>query len=671
MVALVKSFKLEDRASTLLILLVVALFFSFTQLFSRLDNQAFDLGQRWHPQAKTNQIVIIGIDEASLKHIGRWPWSRQVHADLLNKLASQKTSAIGFDVIFSEPETPQADHALADAIKLAGNVVLPELLEVSHQSALVTQTLPLAVLADNAAAVGRVHVPLDDDGIARGVYLFEGINQQLWPLFAAQILRVAHLSTQSPTQPPTPFFAQASTIDTPAITTKTLSTDNGLMRKGFKKVNFIGPPNTVPAISYAKVLAGVYPQHYFKDKIVLIGATASGLGDFLPTPVSAMQQPMSGVEYHANVMTAIMRDALVDTPPKWMIILLCGLFAVLPMLWIPSMSPFGALMSNLVYFIIIVSIGVFSAPLLHVWLPVSSALVSIVLAYPVWSWRKLEAAQRYLDTQLLSLRTSLLNAGLYQEQHHEEHAPKGLADRFERRINQVSFFSEKLQAFRNDRYETLAFISHDIRAPLAASKMILKDETDNPKYQRVINMLDRALKLSESYLRASRAEMLTTQQFAHIDIVAVCHQAFDDAYEIAQEKQIKLTRHLPDEVVWLNGDFGLLHRAVLNLMLNAIQYSANNTEITLNFVLERPYVCIEIKDQGMGIATQQLQRLFKRYSRLLMDAQSTEGSGLGLYFVKTVAQKHAGSVRVTSELGVGSVFIVRLPVVEQPLHNTI
>ncbi len=662
-----KLFKIDDRLSTLLILLVVALFLSATQLFNRIDNQAFDLGQRWFPQAATNQIIIIGIDEYSLKQLGRWPWSRKTHAGLLTQLSHEKTKVIGLDVIFAEPENPLADNALADAIKLAGNVVLPQLLEVSHQSVQVTETLPLAMFAKNAAGVGRVHVQLDEDGIARSVYLQEGINQNSTPLFAEQILQVAgilplnFIANKQNTQTKSAYSKAVNDVNNSKYSLITQAPEqNGLIRSDVKKINFLGPPNTVPAVSYAKVLAGDYPKNYFKNKIVLVGATASGMGDFLPTPMSALQQPMSGIEFHANVITAIYRDHLVSTPPKWLIIMVCGLLAILPMLWIPSMSPFNSLMTNVGYFFFVAGLGILLPQLAYIWLPVSSALVSIVLAYPVWSWRKLEAAQRYLDAELVSLRNSLSDAGLIQE----DDQPDGMADRFQSRISQVRAASSKLQEFRSDRYEILAFISHDIRAPLATAQMILKEETSNPKFQRVINMLGRALTLSESYLCASRAEMLTTQQFELVDLVAVCHQAFDDAYDIANAKKIKLLRNLPDEVIWLSGDFNLLHRAILNLLLNAIKYSNENTEVSLNFTLEKAYATIAVKDQGFGIPYEQMQKLFKRYSRLPGGSNKIEGTGLGLYFVKTVTEKHAGSVYVKSQLGVGSTFAMRLPVID-------
>ena len=483
--------------------------------------------------------------------------------------------------------------------------------------------------------------------------------QQLRPLFAEQVLRVAKITQNYGINFPVNAGESTSSVNGIILSPPGSAGHNDLIRLGQKKINFLGPPNTVPVISYSRVLEGDYDKDYFKNKIVLIGATAPGIGDFLPTPMSTLQEPMSSVEFHANIMAAMLRAKLVNTPPKWVLMLICGLLATLPMLWIPSISPFNALITNITYFIFVASLGIFMPQLMNVWLPVSAALASIVFAYPVWSWRKLEAAQRYLDAELVSLRKSLNSAGLA----HADDGAEGINDLFQSRISQVREASATLQEFRSKRYETLAFISHDIRTPLASAQMMLKDEKENPKFQRVINMLGRALNISESYLRASRAEMLTTQQFELIDLVAVCHQALDDAYELAETKHIKLVRNLPDKVVWLNGDFNLLHRAILNLLLNSIKYSNEHTEIALNFTIDKPFATIQIKDQGFGVAEEQIQKLFKRYSRLSSESHLIEGSGLGLYFVKTVTEKHAGTVSVTSLLGVGSEFSMHLPIV--------
>jgi CHASE2 domain-containing sensor protein len=111
--------QLSDRFFTTITLALIAGFVAFSSLLIRFDNLHYDLGRYLTFKPAPADIVIVAIDEASLESVGRWPWSRIVHADLVNKLNQEQARAIGLDIIFSEPElsNPEADLVLANAIK--------------------------------------------------------------------------------------------------------------------------------------------------------------------------------------------------------------------------------------------------------------------------------------------------------------------------------------------------------------------------------------------------------------------------------------------------------------------------------------------------------------------------------------------------------------------------
>ena len=179
-----------DRFSTALILLLVALLASGSGLLGRVDNLLYDLGQRLHSRPPPADIVIVAIDENSLSKLGRWPWSRRLHAALVDRLKADGARVIGLDLVFAEPDASDqpADAVLAEAIGRAGNVVLPVLLENSRVNGQVLETLPLPQLLEPAAALGRVHAELDQDGIARSIFLWEGVGAPVWPHFAQAVL---------------------------------------------------------------------------------------------------------------------------------------------------------------------------------------------------------------------------------------------------------------------------------------------------------------------------------------------------------------------------------------------------------------------------------------------------------------------------------------------------
>ncbi|CAM9986627.1 unnamed protein product, partial [Chrysoparadoxa australica] len=534
-----KQLQFNDVASTAIILVLLTLLVYASNVLERVDNLIFDIGQRITVTPAPEDVVIVAIDQKSLAALGRWPWSRQVHADLLNRLNKEKPAAVGFDIVFAEPEhaNPTADQAFVNAIQQSGKVVLPILLETTRVNGQVIETLPIPDLMAVSADVGRVHAALDQDSIARSVFMYEGVGAPVWQLFAQAVVNVAN-GNKSNNQ----FNQHINQSDNPFT----------LVREAQRRINFLGPSGHFKHISYIQVLKGEFPPHLFKNKIVLIGATALGMNDLLTTPVSGLSVPMAGVEFHANVLESLRNDMLIKRVPLALGFVTLAIIALLPLFWLPKSSSLVGFLSTLVFMMAITILIGLLPKLFNLWIPPAAALVSLLLAYPIWSWRKLEAAQKFLDDELNYLKSHLVSFP------NEAAALKNRYDKFNARIAQVRTASEQLRFMNEDRKETLAFISHDLRAPLAnALHVIAQHKTlKNKLYQP----LSQSLSLAEDFLQASRAEMMDSRQFQELDLAGLVHQAIDDAYESAIQKDIKLVRDLPDDVVWVRGNFGLLHR---------------------------------------------------------------------------------------------------------------
>ena len=652
---------LDDRLFTGLILALIATLLALSGTLVRFDNLYYDLGRYLTFKQAPADIVIVAIDEASLDHIGRWPWSRTVHAEFVNKLKQEQTRVIGLDIIFAEPELghPDADLALANAIGQANNVVLPVLLEVPFVGAPIKQSLPIASLAERAAAIGRVHVPLDADGIARSIYLWEGLSSDglsavSLPHFAQSVLQVAKLLPNNINViPPRLHVSGSESLVEDGLV------QGCLVRQDVRKINFSGPLGHFQRISYAKVLSGDYPAHFFKDKIVLVGATAVGLGDVLPTPVSALSQPMPGVEFHANAIEAMRHSRLIVEAPLWLTCLFCAVLALIPLLWLPKLTPLRSLFVIILYFFVVIGVVVLMPHFFNIWIPPAGALVAILLTYPIWSWRKLDSAQVFLDIELQNLRDDLALLGVdqtYLMQDSDE-------DPLQSRISKVKLTARHLRDLHRDRSDTLAFISHDIRAPLGAAIMLLNGFEKSKYSARITQMLGRALDMAENFLQASRAEMANPDKFQDLDLVGLVQQAVDEAYEAAHAKQVTLDVHLPENGLWIKGDFGLLQRAILNILLNAVKYSPDKAAVQITLAHNHLDAVLKITDAGPGIPPEKIPKLFKRFSRLEGEHQTPEGSGLGLYFVDMTIKKHLGIVSVANELNSGTTFTIMLPLV--------
>jgi CHASE2 domain-containing sensor protein len=644
-----KKLSLSDLVSSAVILLLLSVIVHTTGLLTRVDNLIFDIGQKLQQSPAPSDVIIVAIDEISLSQIGRWPWSRATHAKIINRLHQEGAAAIGLDIVFAEPDKPEADQALAASIAQAKNVVLPVLLESTRVNGQIIETLPIPSLASAAADLGRVHAVLDEDGIARSIYLQEGLGAPVWQHFSQAVLNVAQ--------------HQASKNQFQLTSNKHFS----LARDNQRRVNFLGPPGHFLSISYSQVLNGEFSQNLFKNKIVLVGATASGMNDLLTTPVSGLRQPMPGVEFHANVLESIRRHTLITPVSPAVSMLVSLLLVLLPLLWLPKLSALKGLLCTLFYFLLVGFLAAILPKLLALWLAPSAALLPILIAYPVWSWRKLDAAQKYLDYELNYLQNSLINAPVAAALSHRQY------DNFDARIEQVRAASQQLRYLQDDKKDMLAFISHDIRAPLARAMMLL--DGDAALQQKLLAALTQAHDLAEDFLHTSRAEMLDSASFKELDFASLTHQATDDAYAAAAKKNINLARDIVDGQLWVNGNFGLLQRALLNLILNAVKFSPEHSTITIKLKYANQQATFSVIDHGPGISAEEQTKLFKRFSRTSTGDFGTadsgtgkssggakEGAGLGLYFVYTVAEKHHGNVSVESELGKMTSFNFSLPV---------
>lgn len=294
----------------LLVLLIIS------GITTPLDNALYDLHARCWRYTPDNNVIIIAIDPKSLDAIGRYPWPRSVYAQLIDRLSAEGVRGIGMDITVSTPsDNPQNDELLAAAIHRNGKVVLPVFAEAVTLGGPLQEAVPVTVIAQRVAALGQVDVAKDADERVRGAYLKAGLGSPYWPSLALALLQLAQGGAM--TALPgllDPFNNDAS----PYL----------WMRDNYVLLRYAGPAGTFGRLSYVDVLNGNVPASLLKDRWVLIGATAEGLGDILQTPDS----PMPGVEYQANELESLQRGLLV-TPINFLgQFVLAGAMLAVPLL---------------------------------------------------------------------------------------------------------------------------------------------------------------------------------------------------------------------------------------------------------------------------------------------------------------------------------------------------
>lgn len=261
----------------------------------RLDAQLYDLAvQRWSAPAD-HPLVLVAIDEPSLAALGRWPWPRSVHADLLDRLHAAGSGPVALDVVFSEPaDDPAQDARLASAMHRHGQVLLPVVASAGDERQVPTELLPAPALAKVAAGLTHTDIETDDDGVSRGVYLRAGLGDPHWPALGAALAGVADRAC--------PGLARPSDASS--------ASPYQWQRDCYIGVRFTGADGAIPRLSYVDVLAGRVPVALLQGKRVLVGATAAGLAAPVRTPMSSTRG-MSGTEYQANVANTLLAESAI------------------------------------------------------------------------------------------------------------------------------------------------------------------------------------------------------------------------------------------------------------------------------------------------------------------------------------------------------------------------
>ncbi len=361
--------------------------------FFRMDQTLYDNAIELIQRPPREDIVIIGIDEESLQQIGRFPWSRAVYATLIEKLTAERAKVIGFDIVLTEPDTrdPIGDRLLGEAIRRNGRVVLPIIKSVVDGE-MTGETLPVPVFANAAAKLAQIDTELDPDGILRSTFLRAGGGVARHPNLALAMLAMAD-PTRWPPERPLPGEANPRQ----AIAVLHWARDHLYL------VPFAGPPGHFKQFSYVDVLLGKFPANAFDGKLVLVGPTASGLRDEYPTPVSGQASAMPGIEIHANILQGLaegfdIRRASPVSTGAITIALLLGV--MLAYLWL---SPRQSLLLTAAFVGLAVVGSALAFKFTHLWISPVVAVFALLLAYPLWSWRKLEATQRFFDDELLRL----------------------------------------------------------------------------------------------------------------------------------------------------------------------------------------------------------------------------------------------------------------------------
>lgn len=688
-----------------------------------IDNRLYDLASGWAARTPDERILLIEIDEPSLRALGRWPWPRAIHSALLRRLAEARPRAIGYDVLFLE-SSPD-DRALADAMRRAGPVIVPALIGRDRLSGVPEElSLPPHPL-DEAAQVGIAEVMLDEDGVVRRADTRTPVAGRLAPQMAAMLARRVEPQLAEPKHQPflLPFAAG----------------------ENFRHVSFVS------------VLRGEVPASFLRDKIVLVGATAEGMGDVYPVPVSAGGL-MPGVRIQANLLNALLGNRTIrDVPPLWV-----ALFSLLPTwLLLAAFLQFRPAINLRLAVAMAAGVALLSVamvPLAQLWLPPGAALLGIVVVPMLWGWRRLAAVSQFVRRQAAMLKAEpgiklhpstrpAMTDRIAQEANQlqdiigqlralrlfttdvierlpdatvvtDERALIVLANRAadklfggdaqgqsvedflsrvcEGAINDGHRFTlasgetlvmtdaplsnggrivrladmTDLQRATDEREEVLQFLTHDLRSPHAAILTLLEarpSATADPVPQGVVERVRtharHGLRLADDFVQLARARRRPIAP-EPVDLCDIAREAVDMVWPKATERSIRIQDRSDDGELWVMGDQAMLVRAAVNLLDNAVKFAPEGATVAVAVNREGGLVRLMVRGPGPDMPPGRAARPFALYAEG-RDVGGRVSVGLGLAFVEATAMRHHGRAHYHHEPGFGATFSITLPLAEE------
>ena len=230
---------------------------------------------------------------------------------------------------------------------------------------------------------------------------------------------------------------------------------------------------------------------------------------------------------------------------------------------------------------------------------------------------------------------------------------------------------QRIDAIRRD---FITNISHELKTPIQAlslnsdALLEIKDEPDQVVLfaNKIKTQTIRLNDLVKEIINLSKIQDSDPLDMAHnVEISNVIAEAVDQCEVLAEARKISINLDGVQNAVVV-GNREQLVMAVHNLVENAINYSSEGTNVVISSKLDDGLIEILVKDQGLGIAEENLDRIFERFYRVdPARSRATGGTGLGLSIVKHVITNHGGEVKVWSSMGVGSTFAIRLPIANE------
>jgi two-component system phosphate regulon sensor histidine kinase PhoR len=227
----------------------------------------------------------------------------------------------------------------------------------------------------------------------------------------------------------------------------------------------------------------------------------------------------------------------------------------------------------------------------------------------------------------------------------------------------------KLEQIRKD---FAANVSHELRTPIQVIQGFAENIINSPSYEHEqIHHFAEIIRKNARAMDNLTSDLLTLVSLENPNVDRpplektavdnIINEAVDMVAVAAKEKNISISVSCPPDII-VQAYSSLLVQAIVNLLDNSIKYSGKNSPVKVRVFQEGEQLIIEVKDKGIGIPAEHIDRIFERFYRADRSrSREAGGTGLGLSIVRHIALLHRGSVEAESHTGEGSVFRLKLP----------
>lgn len=661
-------------------------------------------------QPMSGKVVLVDVDDDSIRKIGQWPWSRHTVARLADQLWNAQTAVLAFDIGFTEPDRlspanafafwrealPEHDFRPETGVSLPsfdemfarslarGPSVLGFYIQPSDEPLLQTPESaqmpwrgthyekgngrsflpqgsgiplpPIPELLDHAR-LGCFNATPDQDNIVRRAPLVFAIGpERTFLSLAMEAFRLYKDDSPLGIQYDSEGVAGVVHLQLGA---QLIPTDaNARLILNYRRTRF-------PVLSAVTVLNGDFDPELVRGNIVLVGSSAVGLFDIYSTPV---HREIPGVEIQATIVDNLLAgDMLVE--PRWLF------FADLAVLLFGGLILIGVVSRTRALFSMVLLLLALSIPVglsvyllrVHHWVYLPSNVVvgwalAVIGVSLVKYWQKEIIAD--FDARLRAVNRQL----------HQEIVVRTAAEQEAQTARAVALRAAAAKS------EFLANMSHEIRTPMNAvmgmcdiALRAVTIEKQRDCLGKISHSARALLRIINDILDFSKLEAgKLTLENLNFDLHAEVEELADLLGQQAIRKQVELVIDYPLELprAWV-GDSLRLRQVLINLVANAIKFTERGSVILrvesvpdpVPHELDSPSrLHFSVMDTGIGLSEEQQSRLFKAFQQA--DSSTTRkygGTGLGLTISQTLVHLMGGEIELTSQLGKGSTFQFTLP----------